>query len=201
MHVQKILILALMILASADASEESCSKPLSYTDDVDKPVSDSGVINLSDLDEMRLYENEKYGFKVAYPSDWTAQEPDINDIGVVVGFLAPGEDIDNALDYVTVQIEDLPAGMTLNEYTKTVLANLRTYPGFELLAEGDMIISNEPAHVIVYRVTADQVDYQILLAYTIKDARAYIITYYALAEKYVEFEDEAKRMINSFILA
>jgi len=197
---KKILILTLMVFASAAASEDTCSEPFSESDDVDELVSDSGAIKLSDLDEMLLYENEEYGFRVTYPSDWTAQEPDTNDLRVLVGFLAPGEDIDNALDYVTVQIEDLPTGMTLDEYTKAVLTNLRTYPSFELLAEGDMKISNEPAHVIAYGATFDQIDYQILLAYTIKDARAYIITYYALEEKYVEFENEAKGMINSFTL-
>jgi hypothetical protein len=82
-----------------------------------------------------------------------------------------------------------------------VLTNLQSsYPDFQLLAEGEMIISEEPAHVIAYGVTVDLTAYQVLLAYTIKDDRAYIITYYALADRYAEFEDAAKMMINSFSL-
>jgi hypothetical protein len=54
--------------------------------------------------------------------------------------------------------------------------------------------------VIAYGLTVDQTAYQVLLAYTIKDEKAYIITYYALADKYPEFEDAAKGMINSFSL-
>ena len=64
-----------------------------------------------------------------------------------------------------------------------------------------MIISGETAHVIVYSVTNQQTPYQIMLAYVIRDNRAYIITYYSLAEKYSNFENAAKEMINSFELA
>jgi hypothetical protein len=64
-----------------------------------------------------------------------------------------------------------------------------------------MIMSGETAHVIAYSVTDQQTPYQILLAYVIRDDRAYIITYYALAEKYSNLENAAKEMINSFELA
>jgi hypothetical protein len=198
---KKIFLLVLLTVGFTAASAQTCPAPSEDSSNIDEPVDTSGALGLSDLDEMLLYENAQYGFSVAYPSDWTAEEPDPNELGIVAGFLAPGEDIDNALDYVTVQIENLPAGTTLGEYTEAVLTNLgSSYPDFELLAEVDMIISEKPAHVIAYGVTIDQAPYQVLLAYTIKDDKAYIITYYALADKYAEFENAAKGMINSFSL-
>jgi serine/threonine-protein kinase len=196
-----IFLFVVLIASTAAASAQSCPLVSQDSAEIDEPVDTSGAVGLSDLDEMLLYENSQYGFSVSYPSDWSAEEPDPNELGIVAGFLAPGESIDDPLNYVTVQIEDLPAGTTLSGYTQAVLTNLQsTYPDFQLLAESGMIISEEQAHVIAYAVTVDLTAYQVLLAYTIKDDRAYIVTYYALADSYAEFEDAAKMMINSFSL-
>lgn len=198
---KKIFLLVVLIIGTAAASAQTCPAVSEDSSEIDEPVDTSGALGLSDLDEMLLYETPQYGFSVSYPSDWSAEEPDPNDLGIVAGFLPPGESIDDPLNYVTVQIENLPVGTTLSEYTQAVLANLRSsYPDFQLLAEGEMIISEEPAHVIAYGMTVDQTAYQVLLAYTIKDEKAYIITYYALADRYAELEDAAKMMINSFSL-
>lgn len=170
----------------------------------DEPLNTSGAVGLAGMQEKTLYENTTYGFMITYPNDWTMQEAEPNNMGLVAGFLAPDEDMDNPMVYVTVQIEDLPPeqNITLNEYTESILKNLEsTYPDFQILTEGDMIMSGETAHVIAYSVTDQQTPYQILLAYVIRDNRAYIITYYALAEKYSNLENAAKEMINSFELA
>jgi hypothetical protein len=170
----------------------------------DEPLNTSGAVGLAGMQEKALYENMTYGFKMVYPNDWIMQEAAPNNMGLVAGFLAPGEDMDNPLDYVTVQIEDLPPEqkVTLDKYTESVLKNLKsTYPDFQILSEDNMIISGETAHVIVYSVTNQQTPYQIMLAYVIRDNRAYVITYYSLAEKYSNFENAAKEMINSFELA
>ena len=198
---KNIFLLVVLIVSSMAASAESCPLVSQDSSEIDEPVDTSGAVGISDLQELLLYESPQYGFSVSYPSDWSAEEPDPNELGIVAGFLAPGESIDDPMNYVTVQIEDLPAGTTLSGYTQAVLTNLRsTYADFQLLAESSMIISEEPAHVIAYGVTVDETAYQVLLAYTIKDDRAYIITYYALADSYAEFEDAAKMMINSFSL-
>ncbi|HPR67110.1 MAG TPA: PsbP-related protein [Methanothrix sp.] len=198
---KKIFLLVVLIASTAAVSAQSCPAVSQDSSEIDESVDTSGAVGLSDLGEMLLYENSQYGFSVSYPSDWSAEEPDPNELGIVTGFLAPGESIDDPMNYVTVQIEDLPAGTTLSGYTQAVLTNLRSsYPDFQLLAEGEMIISEEPAHVIAYAVSVDGTAYQVLLAYTIKDDRAYIVTYYALADSYAEFEDAAKMMINSFSL-
>ena len=150
---------------------------------------------------MALYENLAYGVNISYPEEWIAQEPDPNDLGIVVGFLAPGEDPNNPQDYVTVQIQSLPADqkITLDQYTQSVIRSLKSsYPDFALLAQANMVLANQPGNVMVYTVTSEKTLYQIMLAETIKENKAYIITYYALADRYSEFENDANRMINSF---
>ncbi|UEC43637.1 MAG: conserved exported protein of unknown function [Methanothrix sp.] len=199
---KKVFLFFFLFVACMAASGEECAEPMTDASNIDGHMDVSGALSLSDLGEMLLYENGEHGFSVAYPSSWRAEEPDPNDLGVVVGFLAPDEDIDDPKNYVTVQFEVLPAGLTLEGYTEAILTNLRgSYPDFELLAEADMKISDGPGHVIAYGVTVEGTAYQVLLAYTIRGDKAYIITYYALAESYAQFEDDAKRMINSFTLS
>ncbi len=153
------------------------------------------------MQALSLYENADYGFKMSYPEGWIMQEPEANSMGMVVGFLAPGDDVDNAMDYVTVQTESLPAEQkgTLEQYTQSALQNLRSsYPDLKVLAQGDMTFSGQPGQVVVYAITSGQTPFQVMQAFTIKDSRAYIITFNALADRYSEFEDAAKNMINSF---
>ena len=170
-------------------------------DSQNESLNTSDALGLSDMRAMQLYENAEYGFSISYPSGWIAKEPDPNELGIVAGFLAPGETIDNPQNYVTLQIEEMPLNqeITLEQYTNSVLRNLKgSYPDFKSLAEGDMLLSKQPAHVLAYSVTLDQIPYQVLLAYTLKEDKAYIATYYALEDSYVQYEDDAKEMINSF---
>lgn len=180
---------------------ETLESAVEINDSQDQPLNTSCAVGLFDLEELQLYENAEYDFSVSYPFDWTAEEPDPNELGIVVGFLAPGEDIDNAQNYVTLQIEELPVdqNVALEQYTEFVFQNLESsYSDFQSLAEGDMLMSDQPAYVLAYSATVDEMPYQVLLAYTLKDNMAYIATYYALADSYVEYEDDAKEIINSF---
>lgn len=201
------LLLLAFILVLAGCQAQSCPVLPENSGEVydnvteEEPVDTSGALTLSEMDGYELYENANYGFAMTYPSDWIAQESDSNELGIVVGFLAPGEDFDDPLDYVTAQIEKLPSDQTvsLDYYTLVVLDNLkRSYPDFQSLGEGDIQLSDQPAHVLAYTVTVDQVPYQVLLAYTILDDKAYILTYNALEDSYSQYEDDAKEMINSF---
>jgi hypothetical protein len=55
-----------------------------------------------------------------YSPDWTMHEPGPNDMHLVVGFLALGEDLNNPIDYVLVQVENLSAkpAITLDQYSQ-----------------------------------------------------------------------------------
>ena len=86
-------------------------KSLAKTNDSqNEPLNTSGAVGLSDLKEMQLYENAENNFRVSYPSGWIAKDADANDLGIVAGFLAPGEDMNNPSIYVSLQVEALPAG-------------------------------------------------------------------------------------------
>ena len=75
-----------------------------------EPLNTTGALSLSEMNEMLLYENSQYGIGLSYPADWIAQEPEPNDAGIIVGFMAPEENIDDPTVYLLVQNEELPAG-------------------------------------------------------------------------------------------
>ena len=120
---------------------------------------------------------------------------------MVVGFLAPGEDMANPSNYVIVQVENLPdkQTLTLDQYGQAVIDNLKkTYPDFNLISTNNIEISNTSAKELVYTLSIDQAPYKETLAYTIQNDKAYVITYYASPDKYLEFEGAVEGMINSF---
>jgi hypothetical protein len=51
---------------------------------------------------MQLCENEENDFSVSYPSGWTAEELDPDELDIVAGFLAPGKDIGSLSVYIAV---------------------------------------------------------------------------------------------------
>lgn len=83
------IILAALNLTLLGCAYDSAEAP--QIDDVPaqgEPLNNSGALSLSDINEMLLYESLQYGIDLSYPADWIAQEPDINDAGIIVGFLA-----------------------------------------------------------------------------------------------------------------
>jgi hypothetical protein len=123
-----------------------------------------------------------------------------NSMNMVVGFLPPGEDMNNPQDYAVVQVENLPSkvAITVDQYVKAVTDNLKkSYSDFNLLSAKDIMISGLPGKELSYTMSSDHSDYHNLLAFTIKNNKAYTITLDSLYDKYSVFESSAEGMINS----
>lgn len=165
-----------------------------------EPVDTSGALGLSDLEEMQLYENAQYGFQLSYPAGWTGTEPDANDEGVVAGFLAPGEDMDNPVIYLLVQIEALPSGqkVTLDQYGQAVQTALKSNrPDLEIETEGDISVGGQPGHAIVYGLESEDEAFRVLKAWTLSGEYAIVFTYNAPHDRYDEYADEISKIIGS----
>lgn len=149
---------------------------------------------------MQLYENTQYVFGMSYPINWIAQELDANDQGIVVGFLAPGENVNSTTIYLVVQIEMLPSGQktTLEQYGQGVQRNLKaTMPDLKILTEGDILIGGQPGHSIVYNLASQDVTFKVLKAWTLRGEEAYAFTYNAPDDRYDEFSGDISKMIGS----
>lgn len=164
----------------------------------------SGALRLSDMNEMLLYENVQYGFGMSHPINWIVQEPDANDQGIVVGFLAPGEDVNSPATYLLVQIEKLPSGqkITLEQYGQAVQRNLKAaMPDLKILTESDISIGGQPGHAIVYNLASQDVTFRVLKAWTLRGEKAYAFTYNAPDDRYDESAGDISKMIGSLSAA
>jgi serine/threonine-protein kinase len=209
-HFLGLLVLLTFALIISGCYAQNGSVPASLEDLVqaddskNEPLNTSDAIGLSDFGEMQLYENAENSFIVTYPSGWTAQDADANDLGVVAGFLAPGEDMNSSSIYITLQVEKLPEGMnlTLAQYGKAALSNLKkAVPDLQILAESDIPIGEQPGHAVVYNLMSEGAKYRVLRAWTVQGDAAYVFTYNAPDDLYDEFAEDASKIIGSLELA
>ncbi len=205
------LLFGLLAIAFALAAPACCglndtvASPLenNSTDSQDEPVDTTGAVGLADMNELYQYENSEYDFSVTYPSSWMAEDADENDMGIVAGFLAPGDDMDNPSTYVTMQVEALPAGMnlTLEQYGQAAMSSLKeALPDLQILEESDIAIGQKVGHAIVYDLNSDGIDFKVLKAWMVEGDEAYIMTYNAPADQYDEFAKDASTIIGSLVV-
>ena len=205
------LLFGLLAIAFALAAPACCGEnctvasPLenNSTDSQDEPADTTGAVGLADMNELYQYENPEYNFTLSYPSSWTAEDAEENDMGIVTGFLAPGEDINNPSVYVTLQRESLPAGMnlTLEQYGQAALNSLReAMPDLNIVAESDISIGEKTGHAVAYDLQSEGMDFRVLKAWMVQGDAAYIMTYNAPADRYDEFAEDASTIIGSLVV-
>jgi hypothetical protein len=141
-------------------------------------------------DTFRIYENPTYGIQIQYPSDWGRLD---------LSFLQDSADIDfyplsdvSLAKNLKIQVENLPFhNMTLEEYTNTQINPTEE----NLLESNTTTLADIPGYKIVFTNVAGLKTMQV---WTIKDDKAYIITYVAKEEDYENDLQIVQKMINSF---
>lgn len=169
-----------------------------------EPMNSSGVGSPSVQSEMRQYENAEYGIIAAYPSGWRAEDAGENDLGIVAGFLAPGEDAASPKVYVTMQVEALPAdtNLTLEQFTQeTYSSMIAALPDLKVEEESDIFMGDSPGHAIVYSLESDGMQFTVLKAWTILRGHACIMTYNAPSDRFDAFFRDASQIISSLFEA
>src|ERR671914_151238 len=139
---------------------------------------------------FRIYENPTYGIQIQYPSDWGRLD---------LSFLQDSADIDfyplsdtSLAKNVKVQVNNLPSrNMTLEEYTNSQINPLEE----KLLESNTTILAGIPGYKIVFTSLQGLKTMQV---WTIKNDKAYIITYVAQEEDYEKELQVAQKMIDSF---
>ena len=141
-------------------------------------------------DKMIIYDNPTFGIRIQYPSDWGRLD---------LSFLQHSADIDfyplndtSLAKNVKVQVNNLPSrNMTLEEYTNSQINLLEE----NLLESSAATLAGIPGYKIVFTNIEGLKTMQV---WTIKDDKAYIITYVAQEEDYEKDLQIAQKMIDSF---
>ncbi|HZB17158.1 MAG TPA: PsbP-related protein [Nitrososphaeraceae archaeon] len=141
-------------------------------------------------DKMIIYDNPTFGIRIQYPSDWGRLD---------LSFLQHSADIDfyplndtSLAKNVKIQVNNLPSrNMTLEEYTNSQIN----------LLEENLLESSAAtlAGILGYKIVFTNIEgLKTMQVWTIKDDKAYIITYVTQEEDYEKELQIAQKMIDSF---
>ncbi|MGA7077066.1 MAG: PsbP-related protein [Halobacteriota archaeon] len=133
------------------------------------------------------------GFTIKYSSDWGKPQEQRN--GALVVFLTP---TNNETENLNVEVANLSASSTLATVTETIKSNAQDYDNFTQIEATNTTLAGLPAYKIVYTATVDGDQLKVLQTWTVKDGKAYVITYKAAPSNYNTHVSAAHQMIDSF---
>lgn len=144
------------------------------------------------------YNNSNRGIKIRYPQNW--QQEDIENVitGEIVEFSSPKDnDADNFQENLFISIENFSG--TLAEYSNALKNDIQNnFTEANIINESTTILANKTASKLVFTIKSEENSLKNLKVWTLKDDRAYIITYTATIDDYDKFVETAEKMINSF---
>ena len=151
------------------------------------------VVNILNTKSYKSYENLTYGIIVERPKNWSIQEEgDLINSGII--FISPEENsADNFREQVNLSIEELSIPLSLDEYTEQAVQEISTSNSI-IEPPKNISIANREGRRVIYQ---DENKIKRLKAWTIKNQKAYIITYTSEADKFQKFAEQAETIISS----
>src|SRR5919112_1302958 len=164
----------------------------------------------NDNSTFKLYENPTFGIRMQYPSDWEKVEPGQisheSSFNIIVGFVSPKESASDTSPpaAISIGIHNLSSSSsyqntTLDQYTDVHINAIRREQ--ESLVQSTTTTlsagsnNNTLAHKVVYVNSQGQ---EVMQVWTIKENKAYHITYAADVARYPDYLPLAQKIIDSF---
>jgi hypothetical protein len=157
------------------------------------------------------YNNPVFGFRMQYPSNWTAIESEYNPSAnnTVVGFFAQSKTASQLgnisgvsgsfVPYLDIYVFD-SKNISLNKIVNSTINNLRPQENFVVYESRPEVISgNLSGHVLLYdAIVGDGEHFRKLQAYTIVNGNVFVITYTAQQALFPIYLSAVHRMVESF---
>ncbi len=147
---------------------------------------------------LLLYENLSEKIKIKYPQTWNKQDINNFTTGEVVTFVSPKQsDADNFQEKLTIAVQDFPE--SLEQFSKTSINDInKHFVEAKIISESKPIVANKQGGELVYVGKDGQNSLKNLQVFTLKNGKAYVITYTAKINNYNDFIEIAETMIKSF---
>jgi serine/threonine-protein kinase len=145
---------------------------------------------------LQRYESDEHGFSLGYPDGWTLQ--DLQDSPADVALAADESAADGFAENVNVLVQQVPEGLTLDQYTQTSKQGLETLQGFELGSEGSTNLGGESATWLEYEAVQQGVLLQFWQVWTVRGPKAYVVTYTGRGEGFDRFRMDVESIVRSF---
>jgi hypothetical protein len=188
----------------AKAQNTTTPQPPSQTTNITNTTTPQAT-NIT-AEDFLTYENTTYGIRIQYPAVWQKGESNQttadNVINTIVAFRAPKDRIsDTIAENVVIGVENLPPeeNISLTAYSTLQIADLTQFStDFDLEQSTPIVLAGSPAQKIVFSETIQQIPIKRIQVWTIKDNKAYIITFAGEAAKYSDYLPTIQKMIDSF---
>ncbi|KAB8332565.1 serine/threonine protein kinase [Scytonema tolypothrichoides VB-61278] len=146
------------------------------------------------------YDSSNYFMiRMKYPKDWRIQKIEDRFTGDVAKFFPPPKNDSNSFQpEVSVEMEDLKKPISLPDYTNLKVNQITRYLTNPRINESHPTkLANLPAHEVIYTGKQEQFNVKRIAVWTVKDNKAYIVTYTAEESQYDTFLETAQAMMNS----
>jgi eukaryotic-like serine/threonine-protein kinase len=160
-----------------------------------------GILFVEKDPSLEPYNIESYGISIQRPKTWQPEERPDRITGNVVKFVSPlVNNNDQYLENVNLVIQDLSENRsTLEQFTPFRLDVIKqSSPNIKIIQEGQQKLANREAYQVTYTLQEDGASLERLQIWTVKDRKAYILTYTAEPEQYATYLPTVKQMMNSF---
>jgi eukaryotic-like serine/threonine-protein kinase len=149
---------------------------------------------------LESYNNTVYGISIKHPAEWKKTENPDRITGNLVKFISSEDQGNNSPANLNLIIQDLPESRReLQQFTNFYLDVIKqSSPDTQIIQEGETELASKPAYQVIYTLKEDGNNIKRLQVWTVKDNRAYLITYTADIAKYSKSFSTAQTMINSF---
>lgn len=147
---------------------------------------------------LTAYENSTYKIKIGFPEGWDKRE---NTMGTLVCALSPKEGAEDKFQgNFNVLVQDLSTQpMTLEEYTDLSLKQIKQLiTNCKVEVSKEMTLGGKPGYTVAYKGDQGVLHLYFASAYTIKDNKAYLITFTCEQDKYPEYSVIVEKVFNSF---
>lgn len=154
-----------------------------------------------------LFQNATYGIKMLYPSTWEKEEnvggngSGASKLIDIVRFSPPFENSssDKSAENLDVKVDDVSdiKPISLTKYANDTIEDLRK--DFKIISEDRNATAgnDNPAYKVEYTGTDEGVDLNAMIIFTIKNDKAYIISYMAEPSRYSSDLPVVQKMIDS----
>lgn len=159
------------------------------------------MLSVRELSLDRTYESTVYGVKMQSPSSWEQLELEQRNapLTLVVMFLSPNEQPTGIRQNVNLVIEDLPAEMTLAEYSDLGIRMERDFfQSYSLQRSDDILLAGAyRAHRVVFTASLENLDMTFEQIWLIRDRQAYVWTFADSAGAFDDHVETFERMMDT----
>lgn len=161
--------------------------------------------NATTANSFLVYANPNHGIRMDYPANWKLDEHPYADkfVAHLTSTLKNSSDVSPAT--FTVSVETLKKNISLDNYTNANLVKAKqSLPRFQLIESNATTLAGIPAHKIVYTFLspdpAIQIPFTSMNIWTIKQGKAYNISYTQARSQFTKYLEVTEHMINSFTI-